>query len=87
MDRFEATLVQRDVLADKTAQTVDDSRVGNGFWRINVSVDFRACAGKVEYGLTLLRIDRYLEPDRASIIHEILCAKILAFKTLVDVFE
>ena len=69
MDRFEAALVQGDVVFDQAAETVDYGGVGDGFGGVGVAVDFWAGAGEVEDRFAFVGVDGDFEFDRAAVVH------------------
>ena len=87
LDRFEAALVQWDVVFDQTAETVDDGGVGDGFGCVGVGVDFWAGAGEVEDCFAFGGVDGDFEFDGASVVHVVGGCQFLAFESLTDVLE
>ena len=68
-DRLQAALIKGDVVRDKAAEAVDDSRVGDGFGGVGVAVDFGTGAGEVEDGFAFGGIDGNFEGDGAAVVH------------------
>ena len=86
-DRFEAALVQGDVVFDEAAEAVDDGGVGDGFGGVGVGVDLGAGAGEVEDGFASGGVDGDFEVDGAAVVHVVGGCEVLAFEPLADVLE
>ena len=69
VDGLEAALVQRYVVFDQAAETVDYGGVGDGFGGVGVAVDFGAGAGEVEDCFAFFGVDGDFEFYWATIIH------------------
>ena len=86
-DRFQAALVQGDVVGDEAAEAVDDGGVGDGFGGVGVAVDFGPGAGKVEDGFAFDGIDGDFEANGAAVVHEVGGGEVLIGESSADVFE
>ena len=71
IDRFQATLIERNVRDDQTPQTVDDCALCDAPRSVAISIHFRVCTRKVKPSAALLTVDGDREANSAAVIHQV----------------
>ena len=69
---------------DEAAQTVQNGRVRDCLWRIEIAVHLRRCASEVERVLLIGDIQVNLELDGGAVVHDVLADKLGLAKVLGD---
>uniref|UniRef100_A0A182IL16 Secreted protein n=1 Tax=Anopheles atroparvus TaxID=41427 RepID=A0A182IL16_ANOAO len=72
LDRRQAALVERHVVAHHTAQAVDQGRKGDGTRGVAVTGHFGSGAGEIAHRRAALRVDAHRQPDRRAVVHVLL---------------
>lgn len=101
-DRFQTTLVERDIFRYQAAEAVDYCTVRDGLRSVciacvssapvcskhsKLTIDFWSGTSKVKYRLSFLSIDCNLKLDWTAIIHIIDGGEILTFEPFTNVFQ
>src|SRR6202011_916861 len=72
-NRFQASLIQRDIILDKTAKDVNDCAECNRLRGIDIAIYLRACPAKVERRFPFLGVNVDFETNRRTVVHIIHC--------------